>query len=414
MTSSGIDFHTHPADALELVPGEDTAGAAGLGRELIVVDTLHDGDRIPARILESPRVQPLVRDGTLRRHYVAERDWGANLVAGYLAGALGLEGYHRVTLARVVMDYNRFPGSSPPGVSPQDRLALIDPLASCLSQQEKRYLLAEHYDAVSDAMEGAVLNKLIKVAVHTYDVHNESQTERPEVSIATRSLSYQLHSRLPFGRFDPMFPDRLVESSADRVLRDRLALTLERAGLHVEHNYPYCLPDGSLEVRYQPWMFFKYMRREMEQQAPGIKDDPAFVMVWEMLLNTNLRRTDSEALMGFLHRFRKPPAGRAQEFEAAEVAYEQIREFVLGTPDRVQRYFLSSNRPSALGIEIRKDLVWRFEDGEPVGPRREEARWIAEQIAEGITTYLATDYPARPRRSRVRPRDAGRSSPHRP
>ena len=402
MSRPGIDYTTEPAEDLEFVAAHSSSCApgesSGLGRELIVVDTIHDGDRIPEQILNSPGVRPLVRDGTLWTHYVRERDWGANLVAQYLAEALGLAGYYRVTLARVLMDYNRFPGCSQPGASPQDRLALIEPLASCLSQQEKRQLLATHYDTVSDAMELAVQNKLIKVAIHTYDVHNESLTERPEVSIVTRSLSYQNNSRLPFGRFDPLFPDRLVESCADRVLRDRLALTLERAGVHVEHNYPYALPDGSLEVRYQPWMFFQHIRRELERQQPDSRDDPAFAMVWEMLLNTNLRRTDAEALMGFLHRFRKPPAGRAPEFEAAEIAYEQIRDFILGAPDRVDDYLRSSNRPSALGIEVRKDLVWNFKDGEPTGPRETEARWIAEQIAEGITTYLAHDYPAKKRR----------------
>ena len=399
MHRPGIDFTTEPADELEFVkvprPEPGGAQASGLGRELIVVDTIHDGDRIPQRILRADGVQRVVRDGSLWRHYVRERDWGANLVAQHLASMLGLDGYHRVTLARVVLDYNRFPGISPPGVSPQDRLALNEPLASCLTQRQKRLLLAEHYDVVSDAMELAVQNKLIKVAIHTYDVHNDSLTKRPEVSLVTRSLSYQLNSRLPFGRFDPMFPDRLVESSADRVLRDRLALTLERAGIQVEHNYPYCLPDGSIEVRYQPWMFFQHMRRELERQRPETRQDPAFDMVWEMLLNTNLRRTDAEALMGFLHRFRKPPAGRVRKFEAAEVAYQQIRDFVTSTPQRVDDYFYSNNRPSAIGIEVRKDLVWEFKDGEPVGPRETEARWIAEQIAEGITAYLEHDYPAR-------------------
>ncbi len=399
MTRPGIDFTTSPADPLEFVAvGPDPDADAGPGRDQIVLDTLHDGDRIPSRVLESPGVQRLLDDGTLWRHFVAERDWGASLVAGYLAEALGIGGYHQVTLARVVMDYNRFPGSSPPGAAPQDRLALIDPLASCLSQQEKRWVLAEYYDAISDAVDRAVANRSLKVAIHTYDVHNKSRTERPPISIATRSESYQRNSRLPFGRFDPMFPDRLAESTADRVLRDRLALTLQRAGLHVEHNYPYCLPDGSLEVRYQPWMFFKHMRAKMERQLPGLTDDPAYVRVWEMLLNTNLRRTDADALFGFLHRFRTPPAGMAAEFAAAEVAYQQIREFVLDTPGQVERYIRSATRPSAIGIEVRKDLVWEFDGDEPVGPRSEEARWIARQIAEGIITYLEHDEPARRRR----------------
>ena len=96
----------------------------------------------------------------------------------------------------------------------------------------------------------------MKIAIHTYDRYIESGTERPATSIMTRSIGYQTESEMPFGLFDPLYPDVLSEFTADRVLRDRISLTLEKKQIPVAHNYPYCLPEGSLEVRYQVWAFF--------------------------------------------------------------------------------------------------------------------------------------------------------------
>ena len=140
-------------------------------RERITIDTVHDGNVIPAHLLESPEVSALVRSGELWRAYVLERDWGANLVAYHLARLLGLEGYHRVNVARVVMDYNRFPGSSPPRADHFNRLAISPPLSLVLSYEQKRKVLERYYDGVSAGMEQAVDGKLIKIAIHTYDVH---------------------------------------------------------------------------------------------------------------------------------------------------------------------------------------------------------------------------------------------------
>ena len=48
-------------------------------------------------------------------------------------------------------------------------------------------------------------------------------------------------------------------------------------------------------------------------------------------------------------------------------------------------------RPSTLLIEVRKDLVWHFENGRPIGPNENETRRIARIIAAGIYQYLAND-----------------------
>lgn len=388
-----IHYSTEQGPVFEFSPVEQ----AGVGvcpehyRDRIVIDTVHDGHQIPERLLESPRVRPLVEDGSLWKAFVAERDWGANLVAGHLARYLGLDGYNRVVPARLVMDFNRFPGSSQPDATPLDRMAIIEPFASCLDHEEKRFVLSSYYDAVSERMEEAIKGKLIKLSIHTYDARNESRTERPKVSIITRSISYQLTSRLPYGLFDPMFPDVLVESCCNTILRDRISITLEKAGISVEHNYPYCAPDGSLEVRSQPWFYFQRIRSLFEEAFPETKGRRSYEMVWRMLFNTNLRDGDAEALRGYLHRFRKPLAGHEAEFSNARDAYEAIADFTRSNPSFVRDFRRAPERTNTLSIEVRKDLVFRFDGEEPVEPLEQNAREVAEIVGDGIATYLSED-----------------------
>jgi hypothetical protein len=360
-------------------------------RDLITIDTVHDGHVIPEQLLESPAIMALEDSGELWKHYVLERDWGANLVAYHLARLLGLEGYWRVNVARVVMDYNRFPGNSPPKADHFNRLAISPPMSRVLSYEQKREVLERFYDRISAGMERAIDGKLIKLSIHTYDVRNPSLTDRPEVSLVTRSNSYQTHSHLPFGLFDPLFPDVLMESSTDPILRDRVALTLEKLGIRVEHNFPYCLPDGSIEVRCQPWLFFQHVRKLFNAQYPDKEGRPSYERVWTMLLNTNHRRADSEVLYGYLHRFRRPSHGAGAEMAASRRAYEAIYDFVHSTPGLVERYRRMPERMSVLGIEVRKDLVWYFDGEEPVAPSEGDARYVAEKIAEAIATYFHTD-----------------------
>ncbi len=360
-------------------------------RSEVGIDTVHDGHLIPQRLLDSPRVRPLIEDGSLWKAFVTERDWGANLVAAHLVRFLGLDGYHRVMPARLVMDFNRFPGNSPPDATPLDRMAIIEPFASCLNHEEKAYVLNSYYDAVSEGMEAAILGKLIKLSIHTYDARNASRTERPKVSIITRSISYQLNSHLPFGLFDPMFPDVLVESCCNTILRDRISITLEKAGISVEHNYPYCAPDGSLEVRSQPWFFFQKVRALFEERYPETIEQSSYKRVWRMLFNTNLRDGDAEALRGFMHRFRKPLAGHEVEYKEARDAYETIASFTRSNPTLVKDYRRAPDRTNTLSVEVRKDLVFRFDGDEPVEPMEDNAREVAAILAEGIATYLSDD-----------------------
>ncbi|TNF30958.1 MAG: hypothetical protein EP329_13010 [Deltaproteobacteria bacterium] len=359
-------------------------------RDQLLIDTLHDGDAVPSRLLANPLVKAAWDDGTLQDAFEEHRDWGADLVAGHLAAALGLAGHHKVATARVVMDFNRFPGESPPDADPLERRALGEPLAELLTHDDKRHVLEDHYDAVSRGMDRAITGRLLKLAIHTYDEHNDSRTRRPEVSLLTRSDSYQRDSRLPYGLFDPLFPHVLVESCAKPIVRDRIALTLERAGFAVEHNYPYNLPDGSVEIRCQPWLFFQHLRGQYEVEYPARAADPGHTRMWEMLLNTNLRGTGGDALSAYLHRFQLPP-GDVAPLERAREAYEELSAWIGARPELIERYRRSPDRTSTITIEVRKDLVWRFDGGRPVGPREDVAKEVARTIAQAVATYLSED-----------------------
>ena len=357
----------------------------------IVVDTVHDGNFIPPELMRTSRITRLQDDKSLWEHYVIERDWGANLVAEKLVSFLGIEQYYRVNLARVVMDFNRFPGSSMTGASSLERLAINPPFSEMLSHEEKYRVLRTYYDEISKQMESVIANSLIKISIHTYDEHNVSLTQRPEVSLISRSLSYQRFSKLPFGKFDPLFPDILAESTTTRILRDRIALHLEKAGVLVEHNYPYCLPDGSLEIRALVWFFFQHLRKIFVENHPETSEDPSYGLVWHMLLNTNLREARAEALYGYLHRFRTPPRDDGDFFADARDAYEHIREFLNNNYELVDNFRTSPDRPSAISIEVRKDLIWEIDDHTPVRMIEERATLIAEKIAEAVSVYLRED-----------------------
>jgi hypothetical protein len=354
--------------------------------------TLHDGDRVPSELYENGELQAMASDGRVEQAIASVRDWGADLVAGHLASALGISGYHRVGVARAIVDFNRFPGLTREGSRHVERLALGGPLADAMTAKQRRHVLSSHYDAISERVDELVDDQLIILSVHTYDERNSTHTQRPEVSLLSRSDSYQRDSHLPFGLFDPLFPDVLTESSAKRVLRDRMALTLEKAGIYVEHNYPYCLPDGSIEIRSQPWLFFLKLRVVFEAANPETQNDPAFSTVWEMLSNTNLRRADAGALSRYLHRFCEAPEGQEPEFQAAAAAYDVICLFLGARPNFVHEYRRSLDRTSAITVEVRKDLVWNFDaQGRPLRPNEAQGERIGRLLAGGISTFLHHD-----------------------
>lgn len=392
------DYRTSCAEPVAFVPvPENQASSYNLPDEIkkrIVIDVIHDGNVIPEELLVDHTGEPIPEEA-FRPHYEHERDWGASALAGELARHLGLEGFWQVQIARVVMDFGRFPGITPKNADHLGRHAINYPFSELLDFRQKRRIFEHYYDAISSRYNDFVPSAQVKLAIHTYDTFNSSGTRRPPASILTRCVGYQVDSEMPFGVFDPLYPDILGEFTSDRILRDRISLTLERAGIHTEHNYPYLLPDGSVEVRSQVWTFFHTARKAFEAAYPRTKDEPAFRMVWKMLLDTNLRSSQSEMLRSYLHAFRRVPIELEAEYAAARQAYEQISDFIRRDGNQfVERYRHMPGRPSALGIEVRKDLVFELDRyGRPVAPKVREARKIADVIAHAVHIYFTDDSP---------------------
>lgn len=381
--------HATPSD----VPAGPYALPAAMQPRLLI-HVIHDGDVIPSELLVDRTGAP-IPEQAFHEHYVHERDWGAAMVAGALCRHLGLAGFWNVEIARVVMDFGRFPGITGKDDDHLTRHAINYPFSGLLAYEQKRRILEHYYDAISQRYNEIIPPVQVKLAIHTYDPFNQSGTRRPPVSIITRCVGYQVRSEMPFGVFDPLYPDILGEFTSDRILRDRLSLTLESAGIHTEHNYPYLLPDGSVEVRSQVWSFFRIARQAFEAAHPQTKSESAFRMVWDMLLDTNLRSSESEMLRSYLHAFRHVPGEREAEFAAARGAYERISDFICRDDNAFVEHFRHMpSRPSALGMELRKDVVFELDrQGRPVAPRVEEVDRIAEVIARGLHVYFTQDCP---------------------
>jgi hypothetical protein len=385
-----------PAQPVHTTPG-DAAGPHRLPADLLprlLIHVIHDGDVIPGELLVDRAGAPIPEEA-FREHYERERDWGASLVAGALCRHLGTAGFWRVEIARVVMDFGRFPGITTKDDDHLTRHAINYPFSKLLGYEQKRRILEHYYDALSQRYNELLPPTQVKLAIHTYDPFNQSGTRRPPASIITRCVGYQVRSEMPFGVFDPLYPDILGEFTSDRILRDRLSLTLESAGVHTEHNYPYLLPDGSVEVRSQVWSFFRIARQAFEAAYPETRGDAAFQMVWRMLLDTNLRSSQSEMLRSYLHAFRRVPEEYEAGFAAARLAYERIGDFIRRDDNAyVENFRHMPGRPSALGIELRKDLVFELDrDGHPVAPKLEEASRLAEILAHGLHVYFTEDLP---------------------
>ena len=359
-------------------------------RSRISIDVIHDGVYIPPGLFVDKN-QNAISEEIIQENFIIERDWGANLVAARIAQKLGLGKFCTVETARCLMDFGRFPGSTREGATHLSRFAINQPFSSRLGLRQKRDLLRDHYDIISDVLGEHLQGKLLKIAVHTYDRYNHSGTERPEVSLVTRSEGYQKDNQLPFGVFDPLFPHSIGEFTVDRILRDRISLTLEKNRIPVAHNYPYLLPDGSVEVRHQVWSFFAWLQEKYSATYPGTIENEAYIRVWDMLLDTNLRSAQASAIRSILHMYRNPPRGTEVFYDNIVQAYMSIKNFMKDKA-LVEEYKNSPSRAMSFGIEVRKDLLWEFNAyGEPVRLKPDRGLFIADKIAEAITIYLCTD-----------------------
>ncbi len=366
-------------------------------RDKILVDVIHDGSSLPTEFKTDKSGVAILGDDPCPTEFIHERDWGAELVASRLASALGIGSYHRVNLARVLMDFGRFPGITSAGADHLHRYAINYPFSERLSHEQKRDVLANQYDRISDSLESAMEGKLLKIAIHTYDKRNPTKFERPSVSLLTRPYGYQALVENPFPHFDPSFPSRVVEYTADRLLKARIAQTLEEAAIHTADNFPYSLPEGSVEVRAQVWYFYKNVQSAFEQvmgqsKTKLINGRCPRELVWTMLLDTNLRSAESQSLRSYLHMFRTAPHGKKALFQAAQKEYDLVTDFIEREYDSlVSSYREGPQRPSTILVEVRKDLIWEFDDGRPVGPKLDNAAYIARNLALGISQYLSQD-----------------------
>ncbi len=384
-----------PWEYVEVEPCEERPSRRlrAADRDLVMVDAIHDGPYIPPAYAVDRNGEPIPRE-LWWDAYVAERDWGGEMVASELACRLQLGGYFRVNIARVLLDFGRFPGSTARGADHMQRYAIDGPFAAALGPWQKRDLLEQYYDRISAGVESTVQGKTIKIAIHTYDDRDrDTGAMRPEMSVITRSHGIDRGYRGPLAAFDELYPEVLGEFTAAPVLRDRISLTLQKAGIFVEPNYPYSLPEGSLEVRSQVWSFFEGLRRRFESDFPETVGREEYRRVWAMLQDTNMRSVECGALRSYIHLYRYPPDGKEELYQRAVKAYARIARYVRRSQGRiVEEYRQSSERLSSLAIEVRKDLLWQLDGrGEPVEPIPERAAQVADILARSLLTYLDRD-----------------------
>ncbi len=358
-----------------------------------LIFTIHDGNQVP-RHLFGERSEEVLALPEVESTFLHERDWGANLVARHLAREIGAGSYVRINLARLVMDFGRFPGTSSVGEEYLRRHALFPPVEHLLSEDACHEVLARYYDSASLAFVEHFARRRVTIAVHSYDPRNTTGTQRPEVGLVARSLEYQMTSTLPPYIFDPLFPPELFEATCHRLLTYQALVDLERDGWHTGLNYPYIMPEGSVEIRAQVWLFFCYLRREFLRAFPAAHDQPAFQRVWQLLLDVIRRSTDAERLRGYLHRYREPPRDSRELFAEARRAYGEVKRFLAeNRDDLLAGYRFSGERTSCLGIEVRKDLLCEMDRQAGAVSLRADAEQTASRIAgciaPSVRSFLA-------------------------
>lgn len=384
-----------PFSRVAVTPDPQGSACPAEFRERVMVDVIHDGNWVPSHFLEGSKGRSLDPD-ELDQAFVSERDWGAECLASALASALHLPAYYRVNTARVLLDFGRFPGITPPTADHMSRFAITYPFSKHLQREQVRDLLENHYDVISEGMDEAIHDKILKIAIHTYDPRKPGRSRRPAVSILTRFHGLTDRPGNPLRLFDPACPPEIVEMTTDPILRSRLMLTLEEAAIYTAENYPYTLPEGSVEVRAMVWYFFQHVRRAFEAAHPETRSNGASEIVWQMLMDTNLRSADCFALRGYLHMFRRPAQEDKEVFSRARDTYDRVAQFIEEHRDTLVRDWLhSTQRPSALILEVRKDLVFEYEAGRPVRPKIEAAQTLARVFAQAIHQYLTEDRPNR-------------------
>ena len=233
-------------------------------------------------------------------------------------------------------------------------------------------------------MEEQLRGKLLKIAIHTYDPYNDSGTERPHVSLVTRTIGYQLESRMPFGVFDPLYPDILAEFTVDRVLRDRISLTLKKIAslsLIIIHIF---FPK---EVqRFVTWYGVSFHGFSNALRMPTLRQLEILHMVGYgrcyKIPTSDLHKQENYVVFFTcidVRRWKQPDYTNILSMPIATYT-----SFVSQDNKKiVTEYRNSQERCMSLGIEVRKDLVWKFDkDGIPIEPQPDFALRIAKKICQ--------------------------------
>ena len=114
-----------------------------------------------------------------------------------------------------------------------------------------------------------------------------------------------------------------------------------------------------------------------------------------MLQDTNLRSAKAGELRSVLHMYRRAPVEEAVFFNKIIAAYQNISAFVQQQDQKIiAEYRQAPNRCMSLGIEVRKDLLWDFDNNhQPVSLNPAQGLKVADIIAEAIAIYLRKDRP---------------------
>jgi hypothetical protein len=307
-----------------------------------------------------------------------------------------------VRIARSLLDHGRFPGHSAATDSHLDRRALGPGVGKLFSEEGRRRLLRELHAPVWQALRQRLAAAFeapaqrdrpaprLRIAIHTFDPEGGGRP-RPELSLLTLPTSCKTRGRLPPELYDPLVPPQVAACSVDPRLRDALSSAISRRGFSVTLDDPYTLPDGSLEVRALVWTYLEFLRRRFaaaRAHVPASARAPGSELLWQIVSDVSLERFPTASFPAYRGSRHLEPARRDLLDQAAEV-YEQLTAFAT-REDVGTAYLASPIRLSTLVLEVRKDLVWSFDDqGCPRGPRPEAAREIAAAIGEGVRESLA-------------------------
>jgi hypothetical protein len=382
-----------PFEVVAVEPDPEGTPCPAAFRGGLTVDAIDDGHAVPAQFLGHA---PSNHWEELLEVYARERGWGSALVAGYLAAALHVPSFLRVNTARALVDFGALPGVSAPGAPPGLRRAIRAPFDRWLTPLQQQDLLTGHYDVVARGFDRYLASARIAISVQTRDEHDEHGRRQPAIGILSRAHV----PTLPPGfagasAVDPTFPYELLESTADRSLRARIAETLETGGHHVVENYPHLAPEGAYPARmivkhffWRVWSAFERIHpAEPRAAGPSPRE-----RVWNMLLDVEQRSGDAELLRGYLHRLQRPPRDLEVDFAAARGEYARIADFVAAHRDAlVDGFCRTPDRISVLVVQLRKDLIWNAVEGPLGSPRPESARSIARAVAGAVAAYIEED-----------------------